>query len=300
MRAALVFGISTLLLGQVIEASAIPGAGIVVRWGENMESPAVCVEKSSWFASIVPATYEIAPGNHSQHIFLQGPQGRIEARILHFDTEERLCLLEATAPLLGFDDMVPLTIAPCPKAGATVNCLSVSNCHCTIVGKDWSYQGQHFALPLFRLRMATPSDRCRPGTPLINREGFLIAILTETEVHPEREFYAIPAVRVHKIVEDVKRYGRSGTAWMGFMVHEDSSIPEVLEVRKGSPAEAAGMRPGDIILAINQRDVDSFHDLIEVIHTLPVGEETKIRLLRGLDTQSIVVVPRFADLVAAK
>lgn len=297
MRATLVLGIATLLLGQVMEASAALGGGIVVRWGENVESPAVCVEKSSWFASIVPATYEVDP---AQKIFLQGPQGRTEARILHFDTEERLCLLQATAPLPGIDDMVPLMIASCPKAGATVNCLSASNCHCTIVGKDWAYQGQHFALPLFRLRMSTPSDECPPGTPLINREGFLIALLTETEVHPEREFYAIPAVRVHKIVEDVKRYGRSGTAWMGFMVHEDSSIPEVLEVRKDSPAEAAGMRPGDIILAINKRDVDSFHDLIEVIHTLPVGEEAKIRLLRGLDTQSIVVVPRFADLVAAK
>ena len=55
----------------------------------------------------------------------------------------------------------------------------------------------------------------------------------------------------------------------------------VARVYRGSPAEAAGVRPGDVIVAANGERIDSAQALRNLEGLLPVGEKVRLELLRG-------------------
>lgn len=63
---------------------------------------------------------------------------------------------------------------------------------------------------------------------------------------------------------------------MVFLVHR---------VEPGSPAEQAGLRPGDLIKSVNGRQVTSFEDLRPIIESAP-GQSVEIVYLRYNPTTS--------------
>jgi serine protease DegQ len=69
-------------------------------------------------------------------------------------------------------------------------------------------------------------------------------------------------------------------------------------VQKGSPAEKAGLRAGDIVTHLNGRPIHSAAELRARLGLTPVGEQVELRLARGA-TQSAVRVqiapPEAAD-----
>ena len=60
---------------------------------------------------------------------------------------------------------------------------------------------------------------------------------------------------------------------------------------KGSPAQAAGLHSGDIILGLAGRPVQNIPDLQRVLGEIPVGEAAAIDILRRTHRLSIDVVP---------
>jgi serine protease Do/serine protease DegQ len=54
----------------------------------------------------------------------------------------------------------------------------------------------------------------------------------------------------------------------------------VVEVAKNSPADKAGLRPGDVIIALNGRAVRGSSDLRNQIGLIQVGEEVEFKFLR--------------------
>ncbi len=269
---------------------------VLVIWSEEVETPAVCVEKENWFVSVVPVRI---PVDTLESATLRGPEGKVAARILHLDPEQRLCLLEAGVGL-GKIHPIAFSADASPKAGERAECVSgKSACRTTVAGKDWSYRGERFPLPLLRLRVSDAESHCRPGTPLVDEHDRLLGILTCHRPEASDEVYAIPAARVRKLVEDVKRHKRSGPVWIGLVLHNESSTPEVLEVKPGSPAAQAGLLAGDVILEMGGTEIESFQDLVETIHNLPAGEETSVRILRGLGEETYAMTPRFAEMTAA-
>ena len=55
----------------------------------------------------------------------------------------------------------------------------------------------------------------------------------------------------------------------------------VLSVKPNSPAQEAGLQRGDVILALNGRDVRAFADAISVIRSMRPGDELQIAIDRG-------------------
>jgi len=44
-------------------------------------------------------------------------------------------------------------------------------------------------------------------------------------------------------------------------------------VRPGSPAEDAGLQPGDVIVQVNRKNVDSAKQAVDTVHTIPAGQD---------------------------
>lgn len=62
------------------------------------------------------------------------------------------------------------------------------------------------------------------------------------------------------------------------------------EVAAGFPAQKAGLKSGDVVVAVEGKPVLSWDELAEAIHQRP-GQETRIEVRRGAETFAATVVP---------
>lgn len=80
--------------------------------------------------------------------------------------------------------------------------------------------------------------------------------------------------------------------WLGLaftwqeLPREDSRILQVQSVSEGGPAEAAGVRPGDLIIAVNARQVDFGDDLdfLLFLSEFAPGETLHLKVVREGET----------------
>jgi len=80
---------------------------------------------------------------------------------------------------------------------------------------------------------------------------------------------------------------KEGVGVAGWNGEEDLRVGQVL---KGSPAEAAGLRPGDLLLSVNDKPIVSPVVLQQaVIHS--AGSPVQIKLMRGNQIQTVSAIP---------
>jgi serine protease Do len=118
------------------------------------------------------------------------------------------------------------------------------------------------------------------GGPLVDLQGKIIGINARAVVFGENLGFAIPANIVKHVVEQIIKNGeversRIGVEWQeikkdrAFIKNPQLNGVLIAGVEKGSPAEQAGLNPGDIVTHINGNPVSAVH-----LEELP-----KIRLL---------------------
>jgi len=141
------------------------------------------------------------------------------------------------------------------------------------------------------------------GGPLLNIEGRVIGINTMIYANAQGIGFAIPVDRAKKVIQDILRYGQVHSAWIGAVTA--TITPEearrtglrasrgalVARVIPGSPAQAAGLRTGDIITAVAGRAVDSREAFSTLTSTVAAGQPLPLTIARDGNTQSISVRP---------
>ena len=71
-----------------------------------------------------------------------------------------------------------------------------------------------------------------------------------------------------------------------------------MEVESGSPAEAAGVKPWDIIVEANGTVVASTSDLTGVIGSLKEGDQVALKVFRtGVDLNNATEIPKDGEYV---
>jgi len=264
---------------------------IRVQWEQDRETTAVCVVRPTWFVTLVSRGESMPEAN--REVAVKVAERTIAGRVLHCDMARGLCLVETSEP--GPTPLpLPEVTSPIPRPGVMLRSLSASNdCRSTIVGKDWMYEGENYPLPFFRVRLADSDHRCSPGTPLVNEAGQLEAILTDHDLGSASEAHAIPVAQIRKLLQELEKFQETGPVWVGMLLHNDSSTPEVKEIVPDSPAASAGLTPGDVVLSLNGSKISDLNDLVEAIHCLPAGEAASITVLRGLNKERLEIVPQF-------
>ena len=137
------------------------------------------------------------------------------------------------------------------------------------------------------------------GGPLINLRGSLVGINTVVQrVSPsgatvEGIGFAINTETAALVSQQLVELGRVRWAWMGVILAD--LIPEVaaevgLPIREGaiiqntvidSPADRAGIRPGDIVLSADGNKVSTVSDLIKLLkQEFRAGQEIDVELFR--------------------
>lgn len=280
-----------LCLSALDAADEIPEQ-IVLRWSETEWSPAVPTTNESWFLGVAPGNATLTTG---AGVTLKAGPAEFAGKVIHFDASHRLCLVETAEPIPGLPP-VEFADTPLPAAGQKLNCWKPnSSCPTTIVGKEYSIRGEPLSSPLLRVRVADAKEFCHPGTPLVCGEGKLFGILTEVISEANGEAHAIPVSCLTKLLTEFERYQRSGKVRVGLVFEDRAKTPQVVEVRPRSPAATAGMKPGDVILSVAGHEVPDLDDLTQVMHLLTAGNPIDVRILRGLQEETVRLTPEFAD-----
>jgi S1-C subfamily serine protease len=69
-------------------------------------------------------------------------------------------------------------------------------------------------------------------------------------------------------------------------------------VQAGSPAQAAGLEPGDVILALDQDTVTGIDDIARVLDGSKIGKRVSVRVLREagrIETLELVPTERLPE-----
>jgi serine protease Do len=142
------------------------------------------------------------------------------------------------------------------------------------------------------------------GGPLLNINGELIGINTAIYSKAQGIGFAIPINKAKRVVEDLIRYGEIHIPWLGLSLQDvDSSLAEYLriaqvegvlvsDVTNDSPAQEAGLKPGDVVTNIGQRRITSAEIYHDVIRDFAAGDTVPVTVWRDRKTQTFQVRTR--------
>lgn len=129
------------------------------------------------------------------------------------------------------------------------------------------------------------------GGPLVNLEGEIIGINSAKikDVGVEGIGFAIPSNTAKRVVKDLRDYGRVKRPQLGITVRDyalQTRMPSdlgvyVVEVFAGSPAEAGGLKEGDVIVKVEGREVNYSAQLFDSLLNYYPGERIDITVNRG-------------------
>jgi Do/DeqQ family serine protease len=140
------------------------------------------------------------------------------------------------------------------------------------------------------------------GGALVDAAGYLIgintAIQTNTGAYTGYSF-AVPVNLAKKVIDDLLEFGVVQRALLGIRIgdvsaplaeDQDLNVVKgvfVASVNNGSAAQAAGLKAGDVIIAIDNRKVDNTSELQELVARHRPGDKIKVRYIRDKKEQEV-------------
>lgn len=143
------------------------------------------------------------------------------------------------------------------------------------------------------------------GGPLFNLRGEVVGINTAVGAGL-RPGFAIPVDQAKRIVEQLRDHGEVVRGWLGAgnVPGDDQPGATIGSVYEGTPAERAGLRPGDVVEALDGEPVESFEALRARVGTKRPGDEVTLSVRRSGETLEVRVTlgarPESASLEALR
>ncbi|KAF3888602.1 MULTISPECIES: HhoA/HhoB/HtrA family serine endopeptidase [Nostocales] len=147
------------------------------------------------------------------------------------------------------------------------------------------------------------------GGPLLNGQGEVIGINTAIRGDAMGIGFAIPIDKAKVIAAKLQRGEKVDHPFIGIQMQDLTpevarrinsdpnspvQIPEingifVVRVVPNSPAAAAGIRPGDVIVEVERQRVSKGEQLLDLVENSRVGQTLQLKVQRGNQTQQVSV-----------
>jgi Do/DeqQ family serine protease len=138
------------------------------------------------------------------------------------------------------------------------------------------------------------------GGPLLNIRGEVIGVNTAIVASGQGIGFAIPINMARKVMEDLVKKGKVTRGWLGvgiqpltpelaksFGVTGDGVL--VNQVMPKSPAEAAGLKTGDLIVSIDNTAIKDPRQLQRIVGEAEIGKVLEVVILRDRQKQTLKV-----------
>jgi serine protease Do len=137
------------------------------------------------------------------------------------------------------------------------------------------------------------------GGPLLDMQGRVVGINTAIVASGQGIGFAIPIDMARNIVAQLKEKGEVTRGWLGVGIQDIT--PELAEyyglqsqkgvlvtqVFEGDPADKAGIKANDIIISVDGKEISTARELSGMIANIPVGDKTRLKLLRGSKERTV-------------
>lgn len=143
------------------------------------------------------------------------------------------------------------------------------------------------------------------GGPLLNTRGQVVGIntLIITQGVPQSSGvgFAVPINVAKDVLPQLRDKGKVVRGWMGVAIQgvsedmakslkmADTKGAIVSDVNPGSPAEKAGLKPGDVVVGVDGRPVEDSNDLSRYIASKAPASVAKLRVMRDGGEKAVSV-----------
>lgn len=174
--------------------------------------------------------------------------------------------LASPAMMIGFPMAMPVT----PSFGL-------------VAGFDIKYLDR--LLATMHIRVNIPVQRGQGGAPLLNLRGEVVGMLVAS-IDNGSSAFALPIEAAEKVRRDYVRFRKVRRGWLGIQIGPiddpvDGSTAEVMDVLPESPGLRAGVKPGDVLLSVDGRDITSPEDVLDASFYLTADDEVTLRISRN-------------------
>ena len=143
------------------------------------------------------------------------------------------------------------------------------------------------------------------GGPLVDTHGRVVGVNTAIIAGAQGIAFAIPAATARMVASALIREGRVRRALLGIggaptpvggqlarrLGLAASTGIRVLEVAPNGPAARAGVRPGDIVVALDGATIASLTDLQRALDAERIGKSTLLTIIRRGERRTISLTP---------
>lgn len=238
-------------------------------------------------------------GGDSQDIVVSYGAARYPAHRIAADSRSGLAILKVEAentPFLPLGKASSLGAASVVMTiGYPLNLPVTPNIGC-VGGFGISYGNRYFAVS--HIRANVPAQWGEGGAPLLNMDGEVVGIL-ESSLDGGAGCFVLPIEAAEKVRSDVVRFGEVRPGWLGIRLDKSDAADDTVEVQgfmDNSPAAKAGIQPGDVILQVGGRKIDSLEDVLNAAFYMTAGEQVPLTISRGGRLMDIQVVPSASPL----
>lgn len=173
-----------------------------------------------------------------------------------------------------------------------------------VSAKDRGFRDQNY-VPFIQTDVAINPGNS--GGPLINTRGEVVGINARISSEPGRRSYAglsfaIPMEVARDVIQQLKKHGHVSRGWLGVLIQDIT--PElsstfglekpmgalVSRVFADSPAEAAGIKVGDVILEFQGEPIKTSSELPPMVGGIRAGQKVKLEILRQSKRRMIDLV----------
>jgi serine protease Do len=275
-----------------VHSTAVDEAGSIDTLGRERRGSGVLIDADGLVLTI---GYLILEADHVD-IVIEGER-TVPARVVAYDLATGFGLLQALAPVrvapvalgrsAGLSGDEPLLVASGGVQGELSLARMVSQRAFT---GYWEY---HIDEALFTV----PPRTDHSGAGLFNLDGELLGIgsLVVMEAMgsgrgrmPGNMF--VPIDLLKPILAELRARGSSrdsNRAWLGMNCVESDGGVQVVRVTRDSPADRAGLQPGDRILRIDGTEVAGLEALYKTLWRDPPEREITLDVRRGGETQTL-------------
>ncbi|MGB5833795.1 MAG: DegQ family serine endoprotease [Thiohalocapsa sp.] len=146
------------------------------------------------------------------------------------------------------------------------------------------------------LQIDAPINRGNSGGPLFDARGRVIGVNTAIFSPSGGNIgigFAIPAETVADVIDQLKTNGRVERGWLGVQIQPVTEAVAaslgldevggvlVADVLDDSPAEAAGVRSGDVIVRAAGEPMEEYRDLTKLVASINAGTKIDLEVVRG-------------------